>query len=143
MSWNGSTITGPVLIYHDEVLTDTGPQYTVGDPNRPGALVCRSAIIVAYPAWYWPHDNIVLFPGHDRRDFHQVRTQDNSISLLLRTAAYNATAATGTNRNGLWTCRVRDEWIPIGLFHRGEGVWGWGKKRNSLNFSMFPAILAG
>ena len=120
MTWNGTTITGPVLIYHDEVLTDMETPYTVGDTNRPGALVCWSTKIRAYyAAWYWPHDNFVLIPGKNR-DFHQVRTQDRRISLLSRTAAYTAAAANGTNRNGLWTCRVHDEWIPIGLFLRGE-----------------------
>ena len=120
MTWNSTTITSPVLIYHDEVLTDTGPPYNVGDPDRPGALACRSTKKRAYTTWYWPHDNFVPVPSNGR-DFHQVRTtQDNRISLLSRTAAYTAAAANGTNRNGLWTCRMGDEWIPIGLFRRGE-----------------------
>ena len=107
-----------MLIYHDEVLTDTGPPYTVGDPNRPGALVCRSAYARATVAWYWPHDHFVLVPGSDR-DFQQVRTSNTSVSLLSRTEEY--TNATETNRNGLWTCRHGTSRIPVGLYHRGEG----------------------
>ena len=42
VTWNGTTVTGPVLIYHDEILVDPGPSYSIGDTDRPGTLVCRS-----------------------------------------------------------------------------------------------------
>ena len=43
VTWNGTRITGPVLIiYHDEIIVDPGPTYSVGDIATPGALVCTS-----------------------------------------------------------------------------------------------------
>ena len=42
VTWNGTNITGPVLIYHDEIIVDPGPTYSIGDITVPGALVCTS-----------------------------------------------------------------------------------------------------
>ena len=40
--WNGTVITGPILIYHDEILLDHDTISTVENSNGPGDLVCRS-----------------------------------------------------------------------------------------------------
>ena len=112
MTWNGNTITGPVLIYHDEVLSVS----SIGNPNRPGALVCKIDRVDTV-AWYWPQGFFVLVRPSER-DFEQLRTDNGSVSLLSRTTTYTPTIS--PNRNGLWTCRQSDEWIPIGLFSRGE-----------------------
>ena len=41
MTWNGTSITGPVLIYQDELVVDdrTSPTAT---PTRNGTLICTS-----------------------------------------------------------------------------------------------------
>ena len=39
-TWNGTRITGPVLIYHDEIIVD--PTRSLGVLTAPGALVCTS-----------------------------------------------------------------------------------------------------
>ena len=41
MIWEGETITGPILIYHDEITTDTTTP-TDDNSNDSGDLVCRS-----------------------------------------------------------------------------------------------------
>ena len=40
--WNGTVVTGPILIYHDEITDDLTTVPTVGNSNGPGDLVCRS-----------------------------------------------------------------------------------------------------
>ena len=51
MTWNGSAITGPVLIFWDE-LPLARHTATVGDVNSAGALVCRSD--QGTPTWFVP-----------------------------------------------------------------------------------------
>ena len=121
MTWNGTTITGPVLIYHDEVLIYNAdrPPFTVGDPNRPGALVCRSTE-PGNVAWIWPHGFFVVTPPSER-DFQQVRTENNNVSLLYRNASYTPEGASNNNRNGLWNCTQGSSAVPVGLFRRGQG----------------------
>ncbi len=120
VTWNGTNVTGPELIYHDEVIQDgDSPPYTVGNPNRPGALVCRSETDDAID-WWWPHNFSVVEPVNNR-GFHQVKEQNGTISRVSRTTFYNVAADNTPNRNGLWTCRLGDYWFPVGLFYREGG----------------------
>ncbi len=41
VTWNGTTITGPVLIYKDELPIDPNAN-TIGNSNGAGVLICRS-----------------------------------------------------------------------------------------------------
>ena len=120
-TWNGAAITGPVLIYHDEILymSETGPPSpSVGDPYRAGALVCRSDTDRQNAAsWHWPHNYPVVTPPN-MRDFQQVRTANNSVALIFRTSTYVPT--TNRNRSGLWNCRQGDNEISVGLYHQSQ-----------------------
>ena len=42
VTWNGTLVTGPILIYHDELRLDGNDNPMLGDVDGPGALVCRS-----------------------------------------------------------------------------------------------------
>ena len=122
MTWNGTNITGPALIFHDEVLLGTGSE-TVGDPNRAGALVCRSDD-EARAGWHFPDGTLVNdFAALRTSYFQQIRTEDMvtpSLARLLRTGSYPLTSVSA---NGHWSCRIngdRRSQIPIGLYYRGE-----------------------
>ena len=133
VTWNGSIITGPVLIYHDEILDDEGPQYTIGNPDRPGALMCRSERD-GIASWRLANGNF-FNDVNNRADnslgLQQIRTNSNtfpSLSRLSRVPENRNTSA--ENLNGLWSCRTD---IPdlrsvyVGLYYRTEGklVHAW------------------
>ncbi len=130
MTWNGTTITGPVLIYSDEIPVDMNAN-TI-DQNRPGALICRSEDR-ARVSWHFTTGIIVGTFTSDT--FKQIRTQDEiaSISQLLLN---RENIEINNHFNGVWHCRLnatglRDdnrhergrygEQINVGIFSRGEG----------------------
>ncbi len=122
MIWNGTTITTPALIFHDELLFSTGSE-TVGDPNRAGALICRSEDD-AQAGWHFPNDLAVDDFSDSRISyFQQIRTGNTvtpSISRLLRTSSDPVST---TSASGYWNCRVngdRNYDIEIGIYNRGE-----------------------
>ena len=43
VTWNGTTITDPVLIYQDEIISDNRDNVET-DPPLPGTLICRHEI---------------------------------------------------------------------------------------------------
>ena len=127
VTWNGSNITGPVLIYHDELLVDVGPQYEIGDTDIPGALMCRSERD-GIASWRLANGNF-FNDVNNRADnslgLQQIRTNSNtfpSLSRLSRVPENRNTSA--ENLNGLWSCRTD---IPdlgsvsVGLYYRTEG----------------------
>ena len=130
VTWNGTNITGPVLIYHDEIKVDPGPRYSVGDIAAPGALVCTSGT-AARAGWRTT----------DYEFFSDVGVRINTSTLnQIRTAA-DATPNRGRlsrdnegvnpsdpNQNGLWCCRVSGNsadvlanLVFVGVYRRGMG----------------------
>ena len=130
VTWNGSTITGPVLIYLDEILVDSHNTTEIGDPNRPGALICRSEDR-ARVSWHFTRGSIV-----GGSTFKQIRTGAEVTPSLSRLSGNRENAeATAVDFNGVWHCRlnafgVRDdhedsgyeEQINVGIFSRGDGM---------------------
>ena len=128
VTWNGTRITGPVLIYHDEIIVDPGPTYLFGDNAAPGALVCTSE-----------SSTRASWRGSDHLFFGDVATRPISTTILnqIRTAA-TATPNRGRlsrdnenvnpsapNQNGLWCCRIAGVntagFVFVGVYHRGMG----------------------
>ena len=127
VTWNGTTLTGPTLIYLDEILVDgTDTQnLTIGDPNRPGALVCRSE---TRPQAEWrdalgdAFQPIPFYTG----DIQQIRNSENipNLSRLSR-----RTEIIESFLNGLFTCRVNvvndledtlANFVHVGIYIRGN-----------------------
>ena len=101
VTWNNSTITGPVLIYHDEI----------------GFLFCQSSVNVGV-AWHLPNRTIV---GNLTQFgvFHQVISLERMTSLLRPTRP----KAGNVEHNGLWSCQLNDDAgsaFPVGLYQRGR-----------------------
>ncbi len=132
VTWNGTTITGPVLIYSDELPVNPSAN-TTGDPNRPGALICRSEDETRV-SWHFINGFFVRGPEFTDT-FKQIRTGEGvtpSLAQLLLNR--ENTERTNPSLNGVWHCRLnssplRDgensefqEQINVGIFYRGGGM---------------------
>lgn len=135
VTWNGTAITAPVLIYHEEVLADPEPPYLLGDDlNRTGALVCRSESRTR-AAWRYTDGEFfddVTIRMNPRGGYQQIRSDNVTVPSVSRLSRVSPTAA--NEINGLWTCRVQvidedglqdvlDNFVFVGLYHRGEGEY--------------------
>ena len=131
LTFNGTTITGPILIYHDEIVSDTAIP-TDENSNGPGDLVCRSAS-VGRTFWRTPTGNNV--PSSTSGDFYQVRTPQSdpqTYPFLARLSTIDYLNSTDSAINGLWICPlgltgnievqdVIDGFIYVGIFSRNSG----------------------
>ena len=111
MTRNGFTITGPVLIYQDELIQ----------------LVCRSEeaqfMSGSSVGWHLPDSKQVNRSSTPSLgDFEQRRSISGNSSALSSTRA--GIVRTDAATNGLWTCRlnglVRGA-VPVGIYARGGG----------------------
>ncbi len=133
MTWNGNTITSPVLIYSDEIPVDPSAT-TIGDPNGPGALICRSEDR-ATVSWHYVHGGIVR--GPEFTDTFKAIGTGAGVTPSLSQLLLNRVNAEITNPdlNGVWHCRLNgarqrdsqtnnryDEQINVGIFSRGGGM---------------------
>ena len=106
VTWNGTNITGPVLIYHDEIIVDPGPTYSIGDITAPGALVCTSET-TAYRASWRPSDHRFFYDVNSGRIsttvLNQIRTAADATPNRGRLSRANETVnPSAPNQNGLW-----------------------------------------
>ena len=129
VTWNGTRITGPVLIYHDEIIVDPGPTYSFGDIAAPGALVCTSETTARAS---WRRSDHAFIGDVDSgaistTDLNQIRTAatatPNRGRLSQPSENVNPSAA---NQNGLWCCRVGPNptaFVFAGVYRRGMGEY--------------------
>ena len=123
--WNGTTIAGPILIYHDEITDDLTTVPTVGNSNGPGDLVCRSE---NHETAHWrnPDGRTVPTSGDYRR-------VDSASGLPSLSQLSTPNELTGSDVNGLWICQVvnpgsniverdiLDNFNYVGIYNRGDG----------------------
>ena len=132
VTWNGTTITGPVLIYQDEIIPDNRDNVET-DPPLDGTLICRHET-QAQVGWHFANGQ-ALSDTSTTNHFRQRRTGTTATPSVSRLT---------TNRpnqpfeniigNGLCTCRLDGDFnsaIPVGIYIRGEG-----------NYSRLQAIIA-
>ena len=131
--FNGTTITGPILIYHDEINSVTEVP-TDENSNDPGDLVCRSERI-GRTFWRNPTGNsIPFYTTGTSRKFYQVRTQLNPDKhpFLAQLSTTDYLSSTNSDINGLWFCPlgntgdiddqdVIDSYIYVGIYSRNSG----------------------
>ena len=137
VTWNGSTITGPVLIYLDEILVDSYNTTDIGDPNRPGALICKSENRGSNATWHFADGVLVSIAStSSTTTFKQIRAREgmmSRLSLSRRQFAYHHRDIY-VRFNGAWHCRLNairnniyytvfDQQINVGIFVRGEGMF--------------------
>ena len=103
--FNGTIITGPTLIYRDEVSRSAFV----------GNLFCSSSSDGA--SWHFPNGTAVGFSrGTDR--FFQFQQRGSGLSL-----SHYLLGEELDSNNGLWTCRLNSSSnngaIPVGIYQRG------------------------
>ena len=129
--FNGTNITGPILIYHDEIGSDTAIP-TDENSNGPGDLVCRSASV---GRTFWRNPAGRSASSITSADFYYVRTprsDPQTYPFLARLSTINYLDSTNSTINGLWFCPlgftgdiedqdVIDSFIYVGIYSRNSG----------------------
>ena len=121
VTWNSTTITGPVLIFQDELVRDD--RTNVGATPRNGTLICRSEN-QASVGWQFADTNFVSTVSTTNH-FRQRRTSTSATPSVSRlTTNRPDEALTDTAANGLWTCRLNGAGstaVTVGIYARGGG----------------------
>ena len=121
MNWNGTTITDPVLIYQDEIISDNRDNVET-DPPLDGTLICRHET-QAQVGWHFANaQNLTTNPNFHFRQRRTGTTATPSVSRL--TANQEDQPLENVAANGLWTCRLDGDFngaIPVGIYIRGGG----------------------
>ena len=84
LTWEGNLVTGPILIYHDELRLDGNDNPMLGDLDGPGALVCRSQ---TRPRVFWRNTEGNSFPDTDSgglNDINQIRNGPTDVPSITR-----------------------------------------------------------
>ena len=129
--FNGTTITGPILIYHDEIGSNSTIP-TDENSDFPGDLVCRSESI---GRTFWRHPTGASVSNSINDDFYQVRTplsDPQTHPFLARLSTIDSLDSTDSAINGLWICPlgftgnievqdVIDSFIYVGIYSRNSG----------------------
>ena len=106
LTWEGNLVTGPILIYHDELRLDGNNNPMLGDLDGPGALSCRSQ---TRPRVFWRNTEGNSFPDTDSgglNDINQIRNGPTDVPSITRLSRGTATSPTGNQFDGLLFCRV-------------------------------------
>ena len=112
VTWNGTTLSGPVLIYQDELVVDTN------GPLIDGTLECRSDDQIEGVTWLHPTGGI----SHSDQNFIQQGAGSAVSRLSVKRQDINT-----TSKNGLFTCRLSALshtsliFVAVGIYARMEG----------------------
>ena len=121
VTWNGTTITGPVLIFQDELVRDDCTNVLATPMD--GTVICRSKN-QAIVGWHFANGQLVSGSGTTNH-FGQRRTKSSAIPSVSRlTTNRPDEALTSAEGNGLWTCRLNGGFgtaVPVGIYARGGG----------------------
>ena len=121
MTWNGTTITGPVLIFQDELVRDDRTNVLATPMN--GTVICGSEN-QAQVVWQFANGSLVSTISTTNH-FRQRRTSSSATPSVSRlTTNRPDEALTSAAANGLWTCRLNGTGstaLPVGIYARGGG----------------------
>ena len=128
VTWNGTVITAPILIYHDEILEDNDTVPTVENSNGPGDLVCRSE---NHEEARWHRPSGVVAPTNG--DYRRVQSPAGSLPSLSQLSTIEDLTSTDPQYNGLWVCvlvntdgglsdqDLIDSFVYVGIYSRNSG----------------------
>ena len=120
MTWNGTTITGPALIFQDELVRDDRTDVLATPLD--GTLICRSENMATI-GWYFANGGTVSTTS----DFHfRQRQTGTGVTPSVSRLSTNQPTQVDTRAlaNGLWTCRLNEGAsgaVPVGIYARGGG----------------------
>ena len=121
VTWNGTTITSPVLIFQDELVRDDRTN-DLATP-RDGTVICRSEN-QAQVGWHFASGPLIS-TSSTTNHFRQRRTSTSATPSVSRlTTNKPDEALTSAAANGLWTCRLNGGLgtaVPVGIYARGGG----------------------
>jgi hypothetical protein len=121
--WNGTVVTGPVLIYQDEITVYLNVIPSLSSLDGPGShtLFCRSATS-AQVGWHLVDGAIIN--AMSSTAFRQRRTSAGVIPSESALAHYGDRTVSSDSHNGLWTCQLNRTFsgsFPVGVYQRGGG----------------------
>ena len=121
VTWNGTTITSPVLIFQDELVRDDRTNVLANSMD--GTVICRSEN-QAQVGWHFA-SGVLVSVTSTTNHFRQRRTASNATPSVSRLTT-NRPNETNTSAaaNGLWTCRLNGGFstaVPVGIYARGGG----------------------
>ena len=120
VTWNGTTITGPVLIFQDELVRDDRTDVLATPLD--GTLICRSEN-TATIGWHFANGGTLSITS----DFHfRQRQTGTGVTPSVSRLSTNQPTQVDTRAlaNGLWTCRLNEGAsgaVPVGIYARGGG----------------------
>ena len=121
VTWNGTAITGLVLIFQDELVRDD--RTDVLATPRDGTVICRSEN-QAQVGWHFANGVLVSGRGTSNH-YEQNRTSSSATPSVSRLSTNRPDMAlTSAAANGLWTCRLNagiSTAFPVGIYARGGG----------------------
>ena len=121
VTWNGTTITGPVLIFQDELVRDD--RTNVLATPMDGTVICRSEN-QAQVGWHLA-SGLILSGSGTTNHFRHLRTSSSATPSVSRlTTNRPDEALTSAAANGLWSCRLNGGFstaVPVGIYARGGG----------------------
>ena len=124
VTWNGTTITGPVLIFQDELVRDD--RTNVLTTPMDGTVICRSEN-QAQVGWHYSNGELVSTTSTTNH-FRQRRTSSSATPSVSRlTTSRPDEALTSAAANGLWICALNaglSTAVPVGIYARGGGEKG-------------------
>ena len=120
LTWNGSSVTRPVMIFQDEILilNDTLSE-AINDLSgaTAGVLLCSSQSPSGV-SWYFANNDVV--PDAPASVFQQIRSVGNSSLALLSRGMDESDFS--SRSSGLWICRLNGSTIekPVAIYRRNE-----------------------
>ena len=115
VTWNSTTVTGPVLIFQDELVRDD--RTDVLAIPRDGTVICRSDN-QAQVGWHFTN-NVFISTSSATNHFRQRRTSFSATPSVSRlTTNRPDEALTSAAANGLWSCRLNSSIstaVPVGI----------------------------
>ena len=121
MTWNGAAITGPVLIFQDELVRDDRTNVLATPVD--GTVICRSEN-QAQVGWHFAN-GVLVSTVSITNYFRQRRTSSSATPSVSRLTTNRPNKAlTSAAANGLWTCRLNGGFstaFPVGIYARGGG----------------------
>ena len=122
VSWNGTTINGPVLIFQDELVRDDRTNVLATPVD--GTLICRSAN--QYQVGWHFANGVQVSTISPTNHFRQKRTSTSATPSVSRLTTNTPDEAdTSEAANGLWSCRLNGSLsttaVPVGIYARGGG----------------------
>ena len=121
VTWNGTDITGDiVLIYHEELYGSPGLS-NITDPNGSGRLICTGTSET--PTWRFTDGGSITFSTTGT--FIQTRETDNRWTRVARNDNVHALPITNPDErsrtNGLWHCTVAETTVHVGVYSNSMG----------------------